>query len=328
MYRKLLGAAAISLSVSVCAAPAPFMEASFYSQNDPFIQNYATALKDLSLSTGEKITINYAQEDLLKEYQQIELAVKNGAGVIIYNPVDPVSVHQVIALANSKDLPLIFINRQPADNQLNSYAKAWYVGTDSTQAGAYQSEILTRYCLDHPETDRDGDGEISYYLLQGQQGLSDTVYRSMSLNSSLKNSPVMFRLAGSSFADWQSDKAVSQLEAYVRKHGMANIEAVVANNDDMALGALQYLKSQGYNSGDPDKFIPIVGIDATERALAAIKAKEMIGTVKNDYAAQARAAFRLAYLAMQGKEINNSSTGYYLVNGRTVYIPYVKIYFE
>lgn len=328
MYRKLLGAAALTFSASVLAAPEPFMEVSFYSQNDPFIQSYAATLKDLSVSTGTQLTVNYAQEDLLREYQQIELAVKNGAGAIIYNPVDPASVHQVIALADSKNLPLIFINRQPAGNKLASYANSWYVGTDSTQAGAYQSEILTRYCLDHPEADRDGDGEISYYLLQGQEGLADTVFRTMSLNNSLKNSPVTFRIAGSSFADWQSDKAISQLDSYVRRNGLDDIEAVVANNDDMALGALQFLKSKGYNSGDPEKFIPIVGIDATPRALDAIKAKEMIGTVKNDYVAQARAAFRLAYLAMEGKEINNSTTGYYLVDGNTVYIPYVKIYFE
>ena len=186
----------------------------------------------------------------------------------------------------------------------------------------------TRYVLDHPTADRNGDGVISYMLLQGEKGLADTIYRTMSLNHSLDNSPVMFKQEASVYANWQFDQALQAVESFIRQNGIDKLEAIVANNDDMALGALQFLKSQGYNSGDPQKFIPIVGIDATSQALKAVEDGEMIGTVKNDYTAQARAAFRLAYMAMHGKEISQSSTGYYFSGGRSIYVPYVKIYFE
>lgn len=329
MYRKLAGACAVTLCCSaLAAAPEPYIEASFYSQNDPFIRNYAASLQELADSSAEKLTINYAQEDLVKEYQQLQLATKNGAGALIVNPVDPTSIHQIIDLADKNELPVIFVNREPIPNELNAYSKAWFVGTDSNQAGTYQADMLTRYVLDHPAADRNGDGSISYLLLQGEKGLSDTVYRTLSLQHSLDNSPVMFKQEAAVYANWQFDQAMQAADAFVRQHGFDKLEAIVANNDDMALGALQFLKSKGYNSGDPAKFIPIVGIDASSAALKAVKAGEMIGTVKNDYAAQARAAFRLAYMALHGKEISRTTTGYYFSDGRSVYIPYVKVYFE
>lgn len=328
MSKKLIAAAALSLFCccsSALAAP-KFIGASIFSQNDPFMNNYATELKRLAETSDVPLVLNYAQENLVTERQQLELFVRRGAEALIVNPVDPQSVHQIISLAYDDDnLPIVFINRKPDDITLNSYQKSWYVGADPNQSGRYQAELLTQYCLNHPEADRNGDGEISYYLLQGEPNLADTVMRSLAVRDSFKTSPVTFKEAGSSYSNWEFDTAMNNFSQFVRRNGIESVEAVVANNDAMALGALQYLKSIGYNSGDPSKFIPVLGIDGTAEAMTAIEHKEMVGTVRNDYYTQAMVAYKLAYLAAKGRPVNVKTLGYYLVDGKSVYVPYIKV---
>ena len=127
---------------------------------------------------------------------------------------------------------------------------------------------------------------------------------------------------GNDTANWDKVQATSKMEGFISSVGIANIEAVLANNDDMALGAIEALKAEGYNMGDPEKYIPVVGVDATAPALESMSKGELLGTVLNDADNQGFAAVRVAVVAADGKEVTEESIGYKITDGKYIWIPY------
>ena len=112
------------------------------------------------------------------------------------------------------------------------------------------------------------------------------------------------------------------MKGFISAVGIENIEAVLANNDDMALGAIEALKGEGYNTGDPKKYIPVVGVDATAPALEAMSKGELLGTVLNDADNQGFAAVRVAVVAADGNKVDEKSIGYKITDGKYIWIPY------
>ena len=130
---------------------------------------------------------------------------------------------------------------------------------------------------------------------------------------------------GRDTAAWDKVKATDLMKTFITSKGIGNIEAVICNNDDMALGVIEALKAEGYNTGDADRFIPVVGVDATAPALAAMQNGSLLGTVLNDAENQGKAAVHIAIAAAQGKTVDKETIGYEITDGKYVWIPYVKI---
>ena len=127
----------------------------------------------------------------------------------------------------------------------------------------------------------------------------------------------------SAIANWDKLEAMKMTNAFIMSIGPENIEAVIANNDEMALGAVEALKAQDYNKGDPAMYIPVVGVDANASALEAMDKGEMLGTVLNDADNQGIAAVRLAIALAEGKDV--STVGYHVTDGKYIWIPYQKV---
>lgn len=115
---------------------------------------------------------------------------------------------------------------------------------------------------------------------------------------------------------------MEKMQAFLTANG-DNIEAVFANNDDMALGAIEALKAAGYFIDG--KYIPVVGVDYTEAGAAAIKDGTMLGTVKNDAQAQGKAAMDLLVLLAKGETPNADNYEYEVTDDHYVWVPYAKI---
>ena len=124
---------------------------------------------------------------------------------------------------------------------------------------------------------------------------------------------------------WDKVKATDLMKTFLASHGADKIEAVFANNDDMALGAIEALKAEGYNTGDAEKFIPVVGVDATAPALESMSKGELLGTVLNDGENQGKASINIAAVAADGQEVTSETIGYEVTDGKYVWIPYVKV---
>ena len=123
-------------------------------------------------------------------------------------------------------------------------------------------------------------------------------------------------------AYWDRPKAVEKMKTFLAKFG-DKIDLVLANNDDMALGAIEALRQEGYNTGNPAKYIPVVGVDATAPALQALEQGTLLGTVLNDAKNQGKATFDLGLALASGKAV--ASTSWKLTDGKYVWVPYAKV---
>ena len=125
---------------------------------------------------------------------------------------------------------------------------------------------------------------------------------------------------------WDRVKGQEKMAAFLAANE-GKIEAVLANNDDMALGAIEALKSEGYFGADK-KFMPVVGVDATAPALAALKDGTLLGTVLNDAKNQGKATLMLTYVLAKGETPTKENTGYEITDGKYVWVDYKMILLE
>ena len=290
-----------------------------YKYDDNFMSFVRRAI-DSSADSATVVTMNDSQNDQAKQNEQVELMLSKGVDSLAINLVDPQAASAVIAKAKAEDVPVIFFNKEPSDADLNSYDKAWYVGTKSEEAGIIQGELIAEAWAAHPEWDKNGDGVMQYVLLKGEPGHPDAEARTTFAIKTANDKGVQTEELELQTAMWDSVKAKELMDTWLSKHGDA-IEFVVANNDGMALGALASLQAEGYFSGD--KFMPVVGVDAIPDVLTKIEEGTMVGTVLNDAANQGRATIELAENVAEGKEPLDGTE--WKFEGKAVRVPYVAV---
>lgn len=208
---------------------------------------------------------------------------------------------------------------------MKSYDKVWYVGAKAEQSGTQSGQIIADYFEANPAADKNGDGVIQYVMLQGEPGHQDATLRTEYSIKAIEEAGFKTEKLAADTAMWDKAKATDLMKSFLTGQGVDKIEAVIANNDDMALGAIEALKAEGYNTGDSAKFVPVVGVDATAPALEAMKDGSLLGTVLNDAVNQGTATINVANAAMNGKEITEANVGYPVTDGKYIWIDYVKV---
>ena len=205
---------------------------------------------------------------------------------------------------------------------MNAYDKIWYVGAKAEESGTQSGQIIVDYFKKNPKADKNGDGKIQYIMIRGEQGHQDATLRTEYSLKAIKDGGFEVVELGNDTANWDKVQATDKMKGFISAVGVDNIEAVLANNDDMALGAIEALKAEGYNMGDASKYVPVVGVDATAPALEAMSKGEMLGTVLNDADNQGFAAVKVAVVAADGKEVTEEAIGYKITDGKYIWIPY------
>ena len=297
--------------------------ACIYRFNDAFMLRFRNAMTDEAAKLGAKIQVASGRDDQATQNEQIEAFINSGVDVLIINPVDRMASQPMIDKAKEKNIPVVFINREPTQEMLNSYEKAYYVGAKAEESGTEAGELIVEYFKAHPEADKNHDGKIQFILLKGQNGHQDMILRSKYSVEAIKNAGFDPVEIASAIANWDKVEAMNIMNAFTMAIGPENIEAIIANNDEMALGAIEALKNSEYNNGDPDLYIPVVGVDANASALEAMDKGEMLGTVLNDADNQGAAAVRLASALASGGDIK--SIGYEITDNKYIWIPYQKV---
>ena len=159
-------------------------------------------------------------------------------------------------------------------------------------------------------------------MLQGPADHQDAQIRTEWSVKTIEDAGVQVEQVATEIGDWSRPVAQEDMGAILAAHA-DEIEFVLANNDDMALGAIEALRANGYFSND--KFMPVVGVDATAPALEALKEGTLLGTVLNDAVNQGKATLNLAYALANGETVTDANAGYTLTDGQYVWVPYVKI---
>lgn len=203
--------------------------------------------------------------------EQVDTFITKGVNALAINPVDRTAAGPIIEKAKAKELPIVFLNREPEKTDMDSYDKVWYVGAKAEQSGTLSGQIIADYFKAHKEADKNGDGIIQYVMLQGEPGHQDATLRTEYSIKAIEEAGYKTEKLAADTAMWDKAKATDLMKAFITGQGLDKIEAVLCNNDDMALGAVEALKAEGYNKGDSSKYIPVVGVDATAPALQAMK---------------------------------------------------------
>ena len=292
-------------------------------QDDPFINALADKLKEnlKSMETEDmKITVSVknGNDDQQDQNDIVEGMIDAGCDVLCVNLVDRTAPSRIIRLAKQNDIPIIFFNRELVWEDLMQWEDLYYVGCDAEQSGVMQGEIAADYIKNHPEVDKNQDGEIQYVLLEGEAGHQDAISRTDFSVKTLIEKEVNLEKLSYQFADWNRGQAENRMNRLISQY-KDGIELVISNNDEMALGAVEAYRKAGYEQAE---WPVIFGIDGLDDALEAIKAGEMQGTVYNDKEDQALQIAKLAVEIFRGEDVNRNK----LKEGRYYVSEYQPVY--
>lgn len=309
----------LAISMSACKTQKHKAEVFIYNAQDTFIAKMADTLQD-SFPKNYSLKFHDGKLSQNTQNEQIVNALKNGCKLLIVNMVDRLSSASIIEKAKSENASVIFFNREPIKKHLLNAKNAYYVGTSPVQEGQKQAMIAQNLLGDadaiSPLIDKNGDNTLQCVFLQGEKDHQDTEHRTYSCINYLTAIGYRVEILAMDFASWNRDEGKALMERYYTQFGDA-IEFVFSNNDDMALGAIDYLRENGIMTNENIPF-PIVGVDGTKYGLQAVKDGYLYGTIVNDDAAQADAVVRLSrYLS---GEIKFSEIGLTFTSERYIYI--------
>lgn len=249
-----------------------------YDMDDTFINDYVTKLQnkiDRSSFSGKKILYEIfdAEGNANRQEHQLQYMYTQNFDALLINLVTPSSAASVLNETANHDIPVILFNREADKKDLSISKQTWYVGTAAKKAGAIQADMLQNvWNTDKINLDRNKNNKLDYILIEGEQTHFDAVRRTNGFLENSQNLPLN-QLTNLS-ADWQRNLAsvkFSKLDTSI----IQSAEAIICNNDDMALGVYDYYKQHNL------KLPLILGINNSPEMNQKIQAGEIYGTVDN-----------------------------------------------
>lgn len=314
----------------------------YYTYSDTYISSVRTSMDKLLKKAGINFQNYDANGNQTTQTEQVTTAIAKGSKALIVNVVDTGSndaAQNIVDLAKAQNIPVIFFNRSVEESVVSSYDKCVFVGTDYEMAGHMQGEMVGKYVLENfDKLDLNGDGKISYVMFKGQEGNMEAIARTQ---YGVEDADKVLTNGGKeklSFYDasntnkylvdqdglWSSAAATNYMSTILAQYSEANknmVELVIANNDEMALGAISALQAAGYNKGS-GKTIPVFGVDATDAAKEAIKNGSMIGSIKQDAEGMANVITTIAQNFLDSKDTFDGVNADDVVGTWRVNIPY------
>lgn len=323
-------AAAAALAVFFCACGRPLPEppdriqagVAYYNQRDTFLSELNDCLKEqlyklenkhfeVTVTTKDAVGLQRTQDDQVKEL------IDAGCNVLCVNLADRSDPSEIIDLAREHQVPIIFFNREPVAEDLMQWEGLFYVGADAQQSGVMQGELAAKAIQADSQIDRNKDGKIQYVVLEGEPGHQDAIIRTESAVDTLKKNGIELEKLSCGIANWNRAQAQNRMMQIISEH-QNRIELVLANNDDMALGAIDAYQKMNYT----ETALPVFfGIDGTDAGLEAVAESKLAATVYNDKEGQAAAMAKLAAALVLKKGLEETG----LVDGKYIYLPYEKV---
>ncbi|MCI8661314.1 MAG: galactose ABC transporter substrate-binding protein [Lachnospiraceae bacterium] len=277
---------------------------SLYRGDDTFINNIRSELencaKEYEQRHGVKVALDIQDAKGSQNVQnnQVERFISLGYDVMCINPVDRTAASAMIDKAMTAQIPVVFFNRQPVEEDMNRWDQLYYVGAAARESAVLQGNIVVdEYRKDPKSLDRNGDGVVSYVLLEGESSHQDSLIRTEWSIQTLKDGGVPIEKITGGIANWERSQASALMEQWLDQYP-DKIELVVCNNDDMALGAIDALERAGIDK------IKLVGIDATTPGQEAVRTGKLLGTVSADKEQYAGAIFSIAAAKALGKPVS------------------------
>lgn len=276
---------------------------SLYRGDDTFINNIRNELeekaKEYERENGIKVTLDIQEAKGSQNTQnnQVERFISLGCDVLCINPVDRMDASVIIDKAMTAGVPVVFFNRQPVEEDMNRWDQLYYIGVDAKETAVLQGQIVVDlYRRDPSAIDINGDGVVSYVMLEGESSHQDSLIRTEWSIQTLKDGGVPIEKITGGIANWERSQASALMEQWLGEYP-ETIELVISNNDDMALGAIDALERAGIAG------VNVVGIDGTIPGVEAVESGKLLGTVSANKEVYGSAIMELAASCALGEKL-------------------------
>lgn len=260
--------------------------------NDTFQTYILEAARSEAEAQGYDVRVENAKEDMISQQDQVNTLIQNGVDALVVVPVDTSAMGPITQAALDANIPLVYVNRNPfAGNESEMPDGIYYVGSEEITAGIMQMDFIGEKLSDQ--------GGIA--IAMGILGNEGAVKRTEGVVETAKEKFPDITILAQETGEWQRDKALSIAENWISTYG-DDLNAILANNDEMALGAVQAAK----NTGRSD--LLIAGVDAIPDAIEAIENDELAATVFQDGNGQGRGAIQIIQSVMDGQEPDEAVT--------------------
>ena len=314
----------------------------WYNFADTFIANARQCLGNVAAADGTiKISDADSQNDITVQDNNLNNFLTQKPKYLVINNINNPAADSIAKTCTDNGIVAIFANTtSPSDDAFAQNENLWYVSSVSTQSGENMGNAIVGYFNTHENWDRNGNGKVDFILLQGMQTFSDTINRSSyslaaiegagyELGKNIGGDDVTGVKGGDSIngvlCNFSRSEAQTNVEALIANYG-DDIDCILADNDDEALGAIAALQAHGYFT-DESNTIPVVGVDATVAGCESIKNGTLLETSLNNPVKLAKSIYKLMYLLEKGEAVTTESIGLdgVHVEGHKILIDYISI---
>ncbi len=298
--KKILLALAATTMMASSAYAADKIGVSMAKFDDNFLTVLRNGIDAQSKELGVEVQIEDAQNDVAKQLDQIKNFAASGVSAIIVNPVDTSATQAMSDAAAAAKIPLVYVNRQPVnvDSMPDNQA---FVASNEADSGTLETKEVCRLLKEAGKT------EANVYVMMGELSNQAAVMRTKDIHDVIggPDCGVKINIIDEQTANWSRDEAQNMMTNWISAG--KPFDAVIANNDEMAIGAIQAMKAGGMDM----KAVIVGGVDATQDALAAMQAGDLDATVFQDAAGQGAGALKAAIALAKGEAVDQK-----------VYIPF------
>ena len=299
MKKTLIAASALATLLS-SAAMAETIGVSMALFDDNFLTVLRNGIQAQADASGLSVQIEDAQNDVAKQLDQINNFAASGVDAIIVNPVDTSATQAMTDAAAAAGIPLVYVNRQPINVDTLPDNQA-FVASNEVDSGTLETIEVCRLLKEK------GKDNANIYVMMGELSNQAAVQRTADIHDVMAagKCAVTLNIIDEQTANWSRDQAQNLMTNWLST-GTA-FDAVIANNDEMAIGAIQAMKAAGLSMEE----IVVGGIDATQDALAAMQAGDLDVTVFQNAAAQGSGSLDAAVKLAKGESVD-----------KKVYVPF------
>lgn len=245
--------------------------------NNPFFVNLKKGAEKKAKEMRMELIVVDAQNDAAKQTNDVEDLIQQGVDVIVINPTDSDAVASAVNAANVADVPVITVDRMAKSGEVVSH-----IASDNVEGGKMAGEYIRELV---------GEG-ANVAELEGIPGSSAARERGEGFHKAAEGT---LQVVAKQAADFDRAKGLSVMENILQAN--SDIQAVFAHNDEMALGAIEALKSAGKTD------ITVVGFDATEDAVKAVSEGKLAATVAQKPERIGETAMETAKKVSENKEV-------------------------
>lgn len=263
-----------------------------------FDDNFLTVLRNGMIEQAESmdgvdIQVEDAQNDVARQLDQINNFIASGVDAIIVNPVDTSATQAMSDAAEQGGVPLVFVNRQPVNVDTLPDNQA-FVASDERESGTLETIAIC------DQLAAAGKNPAKVYIMMGELSNQAAVVRTQDIDDVMASGDCAVELQeiDRQTANWSRDEAQDLMTNWLSTG--EPFDALIANNDEMAIGAIQAMKAANISMDD----VVIGGIDATQDALLAMAAGELDVSVFQDAAGQGAGALDAALRLANGEDVD------------------------